>query len=163
MKKNLISVGTLADDDNTVIFSDTHCWVIKDHHIIALGHRDHSNGLYHFGSHLQANAVHSHDFAAIWHKRFGHLSYQSLHHLSSKDRVIGLPTISSKIEVCEHCLTGRQHRQPLPKQSLSRASKPGKKLHSDLMGPLLVPTLAGSRYVLVFTDDYSRYSWVYFL
>lgn len=31
------------------------------------------------------------------------------------------------------------------------------------MGPLSTPTLASSRYILVFTDDYSRKSWIYFL
>lgn len=31
------------------------------------------------------------------------------------------------------------------------------------MGPLSMPTLAKSRFILVFTDNYSRISWVYFL
>ncbi|GJV64374.1 retrovirus-related pol polyprotein from transposon TNT 1-94 [Tanacetum coccineum] len=36
-------------------------------------------------------------------------------------------------------------------------------VHSDLCGPLRTDSLAGSRYFFLFTDDYSRMSWVYFL
>ena len=36
-------------------------------------------------------------------------------------------------------------------------------VHSDLVGPLPVKSLNGSRYICVFTDDYSRKSWTYFL
>jgi len=50
-----------------------------------------------------------------------------------------------------------------PKTSLIKASKVGEKLHFDLMGPLLSPTLAGSRFILVFTNDFSQKNWVYFL
>nr|GEZ64018.1 retrovirus-related Pol polyprotein from transposon TNT 1-94 [Tanacetum cinerariifolium] len=36
-------------------------------------------------------------------------------------------------------------------------------LHMDLCGPMRVQSINGKRYVLVFVDDYSRYTWVFFL
>ena len=36
-------------------------------------------------------------------------------------------------------------------------------MHADLCGPMKTESLGGSCYFLLFTDDYSRMSWVYFL
>ena len=36
-------------------------------------------------------------------------------------------------------------------------------VHSDLMGPFLVLSMSKARYVLSFIDDYTRFTWVYFL
>ncbi|GJZ46020.1 retrovirus-related pol polyprotein from transposon TNT 1-94 [Tanacetum coccineum] len=36
-------------------------------------------------------------------------------------------------------------------------------LHMDLCGPMRVESINGKRYVLVVVDDYSRYTWVFFL
>nr|GFA04336.1 hypothetical protein [Tanacetum cinerariifolium] len=36
-------------------------------------------------------------------------------------------------------------------------------LHMDLYGPMRVASINGKRYVLVIVDEYSRYTWVYFL
>ncbi|GKF59498.1 retrovirus-related pol polyprotein from transposon TNT 1-94, partial [Tanacetum coccineum] len=36
-------------------------------------------------------------------------------------------------------------------------------LHMDLYGPMRVESINEKRYVLVIVDDYSRYTWVYFL
>lgn len=44
-----------------------------------------------------------------------------------------------------------------------RASKPFELVHSDLCGPISVPSHGGARYFIVYIDDYSRYAWVYFL
>ena len=55
------------------------------------------------------------------------------------------------------------HRIPFPKQSVKKTSQPLELLHSDLCGPMNVDTIGGSKYVLTFTDDYSRYVTVYFI
>ncbi|GJX21725.1 retrovirus-related pol polyprotein from transposon TNT 1-94 [Tanacetum coccineum] len=36
-------------------------------------------------------------------------------------------------------------------------------LHMDLCGPMRVASINGKKYILVIVDDYSRYTWVYFL
>ena len=34
-------------------------------------------------------------------------------------------------------------------------------IHSDVWGPSFVFSIGGSRYFVVFVDDYSRYSWIF--
>jgi hypothetical protein len=40
---------------------------------------------------------------------------------------------------------------------------PGQLLHMDTVSPYRVRSMGGKWYVLVVVDDYSRYSWVFFL
>ena len=84
--------------------------------------------------------------------------------MSKTRHVHGLPTIVPlENQVCECCLSGRQHRERFPRKSENRSNLPGQKIHSNLMVPMQHTSLGGSRYALVFTDDFSRKSWVFFL
>ena len=47
------------------------------------------------------------------------------------------------------------------RKALERAIAPLERVHSDFWGPYSVPTLNGNTYMLTFTDDYTRKSWVY--
>jgi hypothetical protein len=40
---------------------------------------------------------------------------------------------------------------------------PGQLLHMDTVSPSQVRSMKGKWYILVIVDDYSRYSWVFFL
>ena len=40
---------------------------------------------------------------------------------------------------------------------------PGELLHMDTVGPFRVMSVGGKWYVLVIVDDFSRYSWVFFM
>jgi hypothetical protein len=40
---------------------------------------------------------------------------------------------------------------------------PAQLLHTNIVGPSRVRSMGGKWYVLVIVDDYSRYSWVFFL
>lgn len=51
----------------------------------------------------------------------------------------------------------------LPSSFSDRASETTKLIHSDLIGLMPQTSLSGSKYSLVFRDDYSRKSWCYFL
>jgi hypothetical protein len=42
-------------------------------------------------------------------------------------------------------------------------SLPGEFLHMDIVGPAWVSSFGGMCYVLVIVDDFSRYSWVFFM
>jgi len=57
----------------------------------------------------------------LWHNRLGHLSYDRLKTLASKQMVNGLPSIAIPQEVCTHCLNGKQHRSAMSKKSSWRA------------------------------------------
>ncbi|MCI41667.1 ubiquitin carboxyl-terminal hydrolase, partial [Trifolium medium] len=48
--------------------------------------------------------------------------------------VKGLPILEELDENCVDCLTGKQHRDVIPKQAMWRASL--KLVHSDICGPI---------------------------
>nr|GEZ85223.1 putative ribonuclease H-like domain-containing protein [Tanacetum cinerariifolium] len=78
--------------------------------------------------------------------------------------VRGLP---SKIFENDHtCLAfqkGKQHKAPCKTKLVSSISHPLQILHMDLFGPTLVKSLNKKMYCFVITDDFNRFSWVFFL
>jgi hypothetical protein len=106
----------------------------------------------------------SNDGASIWHARLGHLSMDKLKAMVLKNLVKGLPmlTIFGSDEVCEGCQYGKAHCLPFDK-SFSRCKLPLELIHGDLMGPCTIPSYPGSLYMLVLVDDYTRFTWVYFM
>eukprot|EP00253_Pinus_taeda_P004632 PITA_04632 len=58
---------------------------------------------------------------------------------------------------------GKHPQEKLDKGHAWRASSPLEVVHSDLMGPFPVLSMSKARYVLSFIDDYTRFTWVYFL
>ena len=164
MRKNLMSVGAIADSGHRIVFSNHECWIINlQGKIVASGRRDPKNGLYACDRKTIALSAESQDITNLWHRRFGHLSFSRLSFLSRNSHVHGLPNIEFDKRICTCCMAGRQHRERFPKHSKTRASKPGFRIHTDLMGLMQQNSLGGSRYIVVFTDDFSRKSWVYFL
>ena len=64
---------------------------------------------------------------------------------------------------CEACAQGKMHRIPFPKKSEKETHQPLQLVRSDLCGPMNVDSVGGSKYVLTFTDDYTRYVTAYFI
>ena len=85
--------------------------------------------------------------------------------LLKSDLVIGMKgkLNNHAVENCESCALGKMHRLPFPKQTQHRSKNILEMIHTDLCGPMQVDSMGGSRYILTFTDDFSRYSVVYFL
>ncbi|GJV30171.1 retrovirus-related pol polyprotein from transposon TNT 1-94 [Tanacetum coccineum] len=70
---------------------------------------------------------------------------------------------SVAIKTTQGCVYGKQSRPSFPVGNSMRAAACLDLIHSDLCGPMSVDSIGGSRYFLLFIDDYSRMSWVYFL
>jgi hypothetical protein len=101
----------------------------------------------------------------VWHQRLGHLNNNYVHQLAKKEMVTGMnyPTDNNLEKECEGCTVGKMHRNPFPKQSQHRATKPYEVIHSDVCGPMQVESKGGNKYMVTFTDDNSRYATVYFI
>ena len=100
------------------------------------------------------------DPVSLWHERFGHLNSGDLKLLNDQHLVNGMK-ISSVDEPCEEvchgCALGKSKRLPFPKKSMHKTTKLLQLIHSDVCGPVHVPSFGGSRYFVTFTDDYSRF------
>nr|GEU59013.1 hypothetical protein [Tanacetum cinerariifolium] len=78
--------------------------------------------------------------------------------------VKGLPSKCFENDrTCVACLKGKQHKASCKTKLLNSVSKPLHTLHMDLFGPTSVNSLNHKWYCLVVTDDFSRFTWTFFL
>ena len=98
---------------------------------------------------------------SVWHQRFGHLNMQDINSISKNNNIVDgmkIDTGEDDNNDCGSCALGKMHRLPFPKKSEHRAKSALELIHTDLCGPMQVASVGGSRYLLSFIDDYSRYS-----
>ncbi|GJW19581.1 putative ribonuclease H-like domain-containing protein [Tanacetum coccineum] len=111
---------------------------------------------------LYANATA--DESKLWHRRLGYVNFKNINKLVKGHLVRGLP---SKVFVNDHtcvaCKKGKQHKASCKAKLERIIRKPLELLHMDLFGPVSVESINKKRYCLVVTDDFSRFSWVFFL
>ncbi|GJU30643.1 putative ribonuclease H-like domain-containing protein [Tanacetum coccineum] len=100
----------------------------------------------------------------LWHRRLGHINFKTMNKLVKGNLVRGLPSkLFENNQTCVACQKGKQHRASCKSKIVSSFSQPLHMLHMDLFGPTFVKSLMKKMYCLVVTDDYSRFSWVFFL
>ncbi|GJW56536.1 putative ribonuclease H-like domain-containing protein [Tanacetum coccineum] len=104
------------------------------------------------------------DESMLWYRRLGHINFKNINKLVKDNLVRGLPTKHfENDQTCVACLKGKQHRASCKSKVLNPITKPLFMLHMDLFGPTFVSSLMHKKYCLVVTDDYSRFTWVFFL
>lgn len=64
---------------------------------------------------------------------------------------------------CAVCQAGKQVGTNHLSKNILMTSRPLELLHMDLFGPIAYLSIGGSKYGLVTIDDYSHFSWVFFL
>jgi hypothetical protein len=166
LKTNLLSIGQLQQKQVTVIFKDDMCKVFHDDKGLLFTTSMSKNRMYVISAPMiipMCLKTAKQESTLLWHDRFAHLSFKGLSTLSKKQMVKGLPELEEVDEKCADCLTGKQHREIIPKQANWRASTKLELVHSDICGPINPQSNGGSRYFITFTDDYSRKTWVYLL
>lgn len=160
---NLISVGQLLEEGYEVIFKTRFC-TIKDKYGAELFKIEMKKKS--FALKLQkaeeVNVAESYSTTELWHKRMGHVSHSRLLQMKEMHLAEGLPSLEKKLQDCKACHFGKQNRLPFP-QSTWRAQAKLQLIHTDLAGPFPEPSLNGSRYYILFIDDFTRMSWIYFL
>lgn len=77
--------------------------------------------------------------------------------------VIGLLPIVNPSQVCEQCVAGKKHRSQFPQGKSWRATKALELVHYDICGPIKPTSNGGKNYFIIFIDDYTRKTWIYFL
>ena len=76
--------------------------------------------------------------------------------------VEGMSNCTLDFDFCEHCLYGKQNRVRFPSGAM-RVEGILQLVHSDVFGPVSVPSLGKSMYYVSFIDEFSRKTWIYFL
>ena len=59
-------------------------------------------------------------------------------------------------------MLGKNAKKSFPR-SITRSKEILELIHSDVCGPMSSPSLNGYLYYVIFIDDYSRKTWIYFL
>jgi hypothetical protein len=98
----------------------------------------------------------------LWHQRLGHIGEKGLQALHGKGMVEGMSNCTLDFDFCEHCIYGKQNQVRFS-SGATREKGILELVHSDVFGPVHVPSLGKSVYYVSFIDDFSRNTWIYFL
>lgn len=71
--------------------------------------------------------------------------------------------MKSSIPIYDSCVFGKHSKSPYPPDPATRATEILALIHTDLCGSMNTPSFRGAYYFLLFIDDYSQYTHVYFL
>ncbi|GJR73769.1 putative ribonuclease H-like domain-containing protein [Tanacetum coccineum] len=177
LKFNLFSVSQMCDKKNSVLFTESECLILSpsfklldesqvvlraprkdDVYSLDLKNIVPSGGI----TCLYANATA--DESKLWHRRLGHVNFKNINKLVKGHLVRGLPLkVFVNDHTCVACKKGKQHKASCKAKLERIIRKPLELLHMDLFGPVSVESINKKRYCLVVTDDFSRFSWVFFL
>ncbi|GJY35790.1 putative ribonuclease H-like domain-containing protein, partial [Tanacetum coccineum] len=177
LKFNLFSVSQMCDKKNSVLFTETECLILSpDFKLLdesqVLLKVPRQNNMYSFnlknvvpsGGLTCLFAKATIDESNLWHRRLGHVNFKTMNKLVRGNLVRGLPSkLFENDHTCVACQKGKQHKASCKTKLVSSISQPLQMLHMDLFGPTFVKSLNKKMYCLVVTDDFSRFSWVFFL
>ncbi|KAK2389954.1 secreted RxLR effector protein [Trifolium repens] len=96
----------------------------------------------------------------LWHCRLGHINERRISKLH-KDGLLESFDYES-YDTCRSCLIGKMTKAPF-KGIGERANDLLALIHTDVCGPLNIPARGGFTYFITFTDDFSRYGYVYLM
>ena len=95
-------------------------------------------------------------------ERMGHIGEKGLRAMHNKGIVKDFPKFNLEVEFFEHYIYGKIIRARFS-YGATREKRILELVHSDVFGPVIVPSLGGSLYYVSFIDDFSRKTWLYFL
>ncbi|KAJ9538359.1 hypothetical protein OSB04_031092 [Centaurea solstitialis] len=176
LRYNLLSVSQVCDKKFGVIFTDTECLILapgfkidesqvmlrtpRKDNVYCLDIED-ASSLSSLNCLFSKASVSE---SSLWHRRICHMNFKNMNLLVKNNLVRGLPAKEfSCDDHCVACLKGKQHKSSHKSKEVNTISSPLHLLHMDLFGPTNVMSIGKKSYCLVIVDDYSRFTWVYFL
>lgn len=161
---SLLSVSKASEAGKTTKFDNSGC-EIRNKNKEVIGFATRVGNLYYLEYCRIAQKMNAAEAnkERLWHRRYGHIGEQKLQKMVRGDLVQRLDYNTSKsIGFCETCIGGKNHRAPFGSSS-TQSRELLEIVHSDVCGKISEKSLGGAQYFLTFTDDKSRYSWVYIL
>ncbi|KAD4385615.1 hypothetical protein E3N88_25784 [Mikania micrantha] len=175
LNHSLLSVSQICDKSFSTHFTNKECLILKPGFVVPekwiLMRTPRINNAYIINMNSDSftentclfSKASEHD-CLLWHRRLGHVNLKNLNRLAKGDHVIGLPSKHfSTIEKCIACAKGKKHKRPHKPKLFNSISSVLQLLHMDLFGPVNVMSIGKKSYCIVVTDDYSRFTWVFFL
>lgn len=162
-RTNLMSVAKLVDKDNFVIFWKRGV-VVRDRAGRTQLEGNRNGDLFYLNAQpREANTAEGTPKPIDkWHRRLGHLNANDIKLLHGKGYLENTKEEIGELSPCKTCIAGKMTRLPFPKGA-QRTSKPLEIVHSDLCGPMRTRSKGGKLYFATFTDDFSRWTDIYFL
>nr|GEU87808.1 zinc finger, CCHC-type [Tanacetum cinerariifolium] len=100
------------------------------------------------------------DSSLLWHCRLGHISKKRIEKLQH-DGLLNSIDIES-LGKCVSCISGKMARKPYSHQVEMAKDLLGL-IHTNVCGPFKIMSRQGASYFVTFTNDFSRYGYVYLL
>ncbi|GKD71120.1 retrovirus-related pol polyprotein from transposon TNT 1-94, partial [Tanacetum coccineum] len=168
LKYNLISISQLCDAKYIVQFDEKRGTIFNSNkEVVMIASRVRDVYVLDMTSSAQEScffAKASENINWLWHKRLAHLNFKTINKLEKQNLVVGLPSlVYSKDKPCSSCGKGKHHRANFKTKQTFSIKKCLHFLHMDLFGPVTPRSINHEKYTLVIIDEYSRYTWVYFL
>ena len=166
MESNLLSLGQLLEKGFSMHMEGEHMEVADSNGKCVLKVVVSKNRTFKVGvSTIEQKCLtaQSNDSVWKWHRRLGHLNFNSLNKLQKKNMVVGLPSIEVPRQVCGRCCEGKQPRKAYNAAVPTRAKEKLAVIHSDVCGPFEIKSHGGSLYFVSFIDDFTKKMWVYLL
>ncbi|KAM2898135.1 hypothetical protein COP2_007704 [Malus domestica] len=168
--KNLISISKLLRDGHSVLFDKMSCTLYLNGRIISHGNM--IEGLFHLETNSGMHCIASRNTSKpkrareevnqekMWHLKLGHVNLEKIHKMS-KDGYIH-PLGNDRMGTCECCLKGKMTKSPFTGKG-ERATEILGLIHTDVCGPMSTTSRGGFSYYITFTDDHSRFGYVYLM
>ena len=89
---------------------------------------------------------------------------EELGQTSKGQHILGLTNVSfEKDRICSACQAGKQVGAKHLVKNVVTTERPMELLHMDIYGPIAYISIGDNKYGFVIIDDYSRFTWVFFL
>ncbi|KAK8690315.1 hypothetical protein V6N13_089009 [Hibiscus sabdariffa] len=165
LTKSIISVSCLAKIGFEIIIKNKSCSFYLNN--LFYGSAQLINGLYIlnqeneiFNINTKRSKTNDSNQTYLWHCRLGHISERRISKLH-KDGLLD-PFVFEQMDVCESCLLGKMTKAPFNGKG-ERASDLLGLIHSDVCRPMNTQARGGFHYFITFTDDFSRYGYIYLM
>lgn len=162
---NLLSVSQLIRNGNSVAFKEDTCCIYNQQKEL-VGVAELEEGVYRLNTKNteQLLAAMAKASSETWHRRLGHINSTSLNKMKdgAAEGIIYTDVANINKKNCTICCEGKQARLPFQPSS-SKTTEILEVIHSDVCGPMESLSIGGSRYYVLFIDDYSRMAFIYFM
>lgn len=174
---NLLSIGAATRNGGRIIFEDQQCKIYSKvtGDTLAIGKKQNGSELFRMqiepikrAAYLMAAFLMKENRSLKqWHKALGHIGPSQVVKMVNKNSADGIKLSSDTGDdyamECSDCPMGKGTHASHPSSTRQKATSVGEIVHTDLIGPISPVSLGGSKYILLFTDEFSNYRSSYML